>query len=491
MQTDHLPILGLLTKPIEQLSNRLQRWVIGIQHYCYKLTHIAGKNNVLADCLSRNAIPGNDMSEEERVSKVTICFIVNSQPVDVKSVALATAEDSELKTVLEAIEAGWRSQGSRVQPYYQLRDELTIKVSNGYRILLKGDCVVVPQKLRSDVLTQCHEGHMGMSKMKAYLRAYAFWPGMSKDVEQFCHKCTACTMHQNSGDRAPMNPVAEKETEPWTRIAIDMTGPSVVLDGKILLTVIDLYSRFPEVVVLKSGKSREIIEHLQALFARFGLPQYLISDNGANFCSEKFEVFLRRCNITHVRSSVYFPSSNGVIERFHSTLKSRLKRIRTEHPRAPLDLAIATVLLEIRSTPNEASGKMPFERLFGRGMRTRMNALVPLGSARAAQVQPRKPDYSAHCSIDRGYQCGDWVLVRRGKGQPFIHKGKVVQQKGKYTFLIKFDSGHFFVVNQFHMKPWGSPDTKEPADLMDSVVEAFRCATSRTEWDGRVEQIVW
>jgi len=477
IQTDHLPILGLLRKPIDQLSNRLQRWVIGIQHYQFKITHIPGKSNVLADCLSRNAIPNSEMSEEERVPEVTICFVVNSQPVDVKSVARATAEDTELEEVLDAVELGWRDHNSRKLSYYQFRHELSIKRSNDYRILLKGDCVVIPRTLRAEVLRQCHEGHMGMTKMKAYLRTYAFWPGMSKDIEEFCHKCVACTMHQNVGDRAPMETVAEKESEPWTRIAIDMTGPSYVLDGKILLTVIDLYSRFPEVMVLKNGNSREIIEHLQTLFARYGMPRYLISDNGANFCSVEFENFLKQCNTTHVRSSVYFPSSNGVIERFHSTLKGRLKKIRTEHPQVPLDLAITTVLLEIRSTPNETSGKTPFYLLFGHGMRTRMSALVPTDSFRTAEMQPRRADYSNHRTINRNYRCGDRVLVRRGKGKPFVHRGTINQRKGSYTFLIKFDSGHNSVVNQFHMKPYrASATTKEPIELMDSVMEAYRCA---------------
>ena len=86
--------------------------------------------------------------------------------------------------------------------------------------------------------------------------------------------------------------------------------------------------------------------------------------------------FLSRCSIVHVRTSVYFPSTNGVIERFHSTLKSRLKKIRFDNPNAPLSLAISTVLLEVRSTPNEVTGSSPFAKLFGRPMRTKFEKVV-------------------------------------------------------------------------------------------------------------------
>ena len=479
VQTDHLPILGLLDKPVDQLSNRLQRWIIGIQHFRYKLSHIAGVSNVLADCLSRNAIEGTQ-SEVERATEVTICFVANGQPVDVEQVAHVTATDQELLAVMKALDSHWEPRTRQLGPFFQIREQLAIKWSSGHRILLKGDTIVIPAELRKKVLGQAHQGHMGIVKMKAYLRAYAYWPGMNKDIENFCRRCPQCTIYQKVGDRAPMSQVAEKETEPWQRIAIDMTGPSSVLDGKLLLTIIDLYSRFPEVCVLRKGTSREVIEHLQALFARFGVPRYLVSDNGSNFVSDEFEVFLKRVGITHVRTSVYFPSSNGVIERFHSTLKTRLKKIRAEHPQAPLELAVATVLFEVRSTPNEISGCSPFERLFGRPMRTQLSVLVPSGDEPATRMKPRKVDYSLRKGVERNYSAGDQVLVRRGKGQPFHYKGRVLHGKGQHTFLIEFDSGRKAVVNQYHLKLLAADvdgglenDAKQ---VVDSVWDAFESA---------------
>ena len=179
-----------------------------------------------------------------------------------------------------------------------------------------------------------------------------------------------------------MIPVAEKERRPWRKIAVDLTGPSHALNGNILLTIIDLYSRYPEVYVVKDGSSGEVIDKLKDVFCRWGVPEYLLSDNGRTFVSAEFENFLERCNVVHLKSSVYFPQSNGGIERFHSTLKSRLKRLRSEHPRVHLQQLIWKVLLDVRSSPNEVTGETPFFRMTGRNM------VIPLQAVKTIVEPP-------------------------------------------------------------------------------------------------------
>ena len=88
-------------------------------------------------------------------------------------------------------------------------------------------------------------------------------------------------MYQKWADSPPLKAVAEMETSPWTTIAVDLTGPLEVLDGKTVLTVIDLYSRYPECFILKDGSATEIV------FARQGLPDRVISDNGMSFVSQE------------------------------------------------------------------------------------------------------------------------------------------------------------------------------------------------------------
>ena len=62
-------------------------------------------------------------------------------------------------------------------------------------------------------------------------------------------------------------------------------------------------------------KSSTLIAHFKALFARFGIPEILISDNAANYTCQEFQDFLKNWDITHITSSPRYPQSNGFAER--------------------------------------------------------------------------------------------------------------------------------------------------------------------------------
>jgi putative transposase len=66
----------------------------------------------------------------------------------------------------------------------------------------------------------------------------------------------------------------------------------------------------------------------------------IISDNGPQFIAKDFKEFIRICGMTHVRTSPYYPQSNGKIERWHRSLKSECIR-----PGTPLSLEDARRLV--------------------------------------------------------------------------------------------------------------------------------------------------
>jgi transposase InsO family protein len=134
------------------------------------------------------------------------------------------------------------------------------------------------------------------------------------------------------GTKAPMVSVTESVASPGKVIAVDLVGPSSLFDGGVALTCIDLYSRFPLATLLKDGSAREVTKALQQIFSLFGASERLISDNGASFRSQEMAVLLKQYGVTHSFSSVYYPQANGVVERFHRRLKSRMGKLRSEHP---------------------------------------------------------------------------------------------------------------------------------------------------------------
>ena len=486
VHTDHKPILGLISKSVDKLPMRIQRWMLNLQGFNVKFSYVQGSSNFLADALSRNPLPSlsDDIPEEEN-AEWTVCFIAKSLPINLRQVAEATAIDPLLQSVLVATQSGWSSH--KIQPFYNFRDEITVKESNGLKLLFKGNRLIMPSSLVQDFLTQIHEGHIGLTKMKDIVRSTAYWQGYCADVENFVKRCSACSMFETSNCKPPLQPIADSVTFPYEQIAIDLTGPSEATDGKVLLTCIDLFSRYPEAYIIKNPTSKEISRLLRLSFARFGIPKQILSHNGSVFVSVEISDFFQRLGIKHIRCSNYHPMANGCVERFHGTLKKRIAKIRSLADNVDFCAALDRALFDIRTTPNSMTGVTPAKLFLGRDLRNTLSLLTDaetVASKRfsAGEYMSRK---STKCDT---FQPGEHVFFRKGKSA-FIFTGQVLKQTGPYTYLL-LDLG-----NQ-QQRGYNVRDLKRKFHIEDSVqdaVEAYENAIgegnegqqpNRTEHDG-------
>ena len=150
-------------------------------------------------------------------------------------------------------------------------------------------------------LSDLHEGDPGMTRMKGLARMYVWWPGLEKEIEGSVNSCQECQMLQPTPPVAPLQPW-RWPTLPWARLHLDFAGP---LFGKMFLVLIDAHSKWIEVFPTNGSTSLVVIEHLRTIFAQFGLPETIVSDNGSCFVSEEFSVFLLANGIKHITSAPY------------------------------------------------------------------------------------------------------------------------------------------------------------------------------------------
>jgi hypothetical protein len=141
-------------------------------------------------------------------------------------------------------------------------------------LLLHGNRIVVPASLQKETLQKIHQGHQGIQRCRQRANTSVWWPGLSdqiKDLVQQCHQCA----RENTPHKEPLIPTALPDY-PWQKVASDL----FLREGKTYLLVVDYFSRFPEVIKLTSTTAQSIIVALKSLFARYGIPQEVISDNG-------------------------------------------------------------------------------------------------------------------------------------------------------------------------------------------------------------------
>jgi hypothetical protein len=188
--------------------------------------------------------------------------------------------------------------------------------------VLWGNRVVIPEAGRARLLDCLHQGHPGASRMKSFARNYFWWPGMDMEIESKAATCNECQQHRRAGPPAQLRPWP-LPSGPWTRVHVDYAGP---VQGRMLLVVVDAFSKWLDVHVTSSTTTSVTTEKLRQSFCTHGLPEVIVSDNGPCFPSEEFDAFCSRNGIRHIRTPPYHPASNGQAERAVQTIKNSLKK---------------------------------------------------------------------------------------------------------------------------------------------------------------------
>lgn len=296
---------------------------------------------------------------------------VKTNPQRLQSLVEATAADHELQTVINLIQEGWPEKLSDVlieaKPFWHCKEELHLW--NG--LVCKGDRLVIPREKHDWVLNCLHASHQGIVACKARARQSVYWPGINKQLEEVVRCCTICQEAMVSNRREPLlsHNIPDR---PWQKVGIDFFD----LKGSSYINVIDYYSKYPETMKISSTAAASTITFLKSVFARHGIPEVIICDNGPPFTSWEFTNFAKEWGIEVHTSSPTYAQSNGMIERENQTVKHLFKKALANQADPYLSL------LALRSTPHNGLPS-PAELLMGRRLRT----MVPI---KDSQLEPMK-----------------------------------------------------------------------------------------------------
>ena len=152
-----------------------------------------------------------------------------------------------------------------------------------------------------------------------------FWPNMQSQIEDMVSGCSTCSEFRKSNPKEPMIS-HELPERPWQTVAADLFQ----IENEQYLVVVDYHSRYFELERLSSLTSSAIISKMKGMFARFGIPEKVVSDNGPQFDAEEFACFAQDWDFHHVTSSPNYPQSNGLVEKTVQTAKQLLKKAKAD-----------------------------------------------------------------------------------------------------------------------------------------------------------------
>ena len=342
--TDHKPLIYALRRKSPPWTARQQRQLAYISEFTVDIRHVPGASNVVADCLSR----------PPEIAAVNHSPLTTFVPDSVDFSAIASAQKScpDVKLLKG-------KEDLKIVPFNVTSGLLWCDVSTGLpRPLL-------PSAFRRDIFNVLHNlAHPGIRTSRRLICSRFLWPGMNKDVNAWARLCVQC---QKSKVQCHVKPPPQQFVKPTRRfdhVHVDIVGPLPVSGGfSHVLTCVDRFSRWPEVLPLVDTKTETCVRaFVGGWIARFGVPSQITSDRGAQFASALWGGICQLMGVKQVWTTAFHPQSNGLVERFHRSLKASLRARLAGHDWIS---HLPWILLGLRAAPRDHSDVSAAEFLYG------------------------------------------------------------------------------------------------------------------------------
>jgi len=378
--TDNKPVELLFKNPASVPSARIQKMAVRLAQYQFTIIHKPGYYNE-ADFLSRRPLENSEQYEDEEdcdsedeyeneIMESHINAMVSTNIPNVISRAELVKEtmaDKEISLVKLYLIDDERMP-DHLKAFQAVRHELTV-TDDG--LLIRLFKVVIPATLRLKIIKQAHAGHQGQTKTLSLLSTSVWFPAARAMVDLFVSQCK-CQVQAAKINPPPlrMNPLPSR---PFEEVSMDFY--SISNTGIHLFTMLCQYSRFPFVLEFTRTTAAIVIPKINQIFAQFGYPIRLRSDNGPPFNSYEFADYLRNKGITHIKTIPASPSCNGQCENFNKVLTKviRLAKLEQRAWRVVLEEA----LLNYRTTPHSTTGYAPASLMFNRNIQGILPIVMP------------------------------------------------------------------------------------------------------------------
>lgn len=381
--TDHKPLTSAICSKGLAWSNRQSRHFSVISEYTTDIQHVSGKNNCVADALSRiNSIGGFafDWNEfrEAQIADPEIQLL----PQSITSLKCEMLDRQGVSILCDV------STGT-VRP-------------------------VVPFSWVSRILETFHGlSHSGINPTTKAIQTDFVWHNMKKDIRNFVRSCLTCQQAKiNKHNRHPLRDF-DPPSGRFGHVHVDIVGPLPSSCGyRYLFTMVDRWTRWPEAVPMQSMTSEDCANALiNGWVARFGIPEIITTDRGRQFESSLWRELSRFLGFQNSRTTSYHPQANGLVERFHRSLKAalmaRLSKVGDWFQELPW------VLLGLRSAIKDDLGYSPAQATYGESLR------IP---GRFLSTDPAPPPSGCFVqNIRQRLSCFPFVNPRRhGSFSPYL-----------------------------------------------------------------------
>ena len=383
LRTDHQAMRWIRT--MEEPKGMILRWLETLSSYDFDVVFRPGTQHGNADALSRvdhasEVDPRVLLDEPGQPGIQALSAGPSRRSGEIKRLQ---DQDPTLIALRKFLKAGKpppkqdaRKQHPDVQHYLALFEQLKF---NSDGIIVREECdpfgqtlsrLCVPKEMQRSLSTGIHEegGHMGINTTEARLKRHFHFPKIRDTITETIQSCDPCQAKKLRNKKDQRHTLYSKQAGyPFDEISIDFVGPfqRSTQGNTHLLTVRDRFTRWIEAFPMRDTKAKAVSRVLaKQVFARFGIPGKIHSDQGTNFTSELIRSVYSAFGIQATTTPAYNPKSNPV-ERVHQDLGKMLRALCGKRPNEWED-HVPAALFALRTAKNRYTGFTPYRLLFGR-----------------------------------------------------------------------------------------------------------------------------
>ena len=359
--TDHNPLTWLRKQ--RDPRHKFARWLMELESLRYEIVYRAGSDNTAADCLSRAPLPEDrGVSDEAEHFERHVYRIAGDQELLLKLKA-SQNEDRATSFAMAQLKANGHIDRGRYRHY----NNMTVRDG----VLTRGHRLIVPPDMQREITDKVHRtAHAGVAKTVEMLRVHYYWVGMMETVRSVCKECLICGSNKRSHERkVDLQPFVMGQLSPRNAVAMDVGTLPWSEDGyRYFLVIVDLFTRFVELVPLRDQRAETISEaFLGDWVYRHGLPKILVTDQAHNMDGSVMTQLCEQMGIDKRRSSPYHPEGDGLAERCIQSAKQLLRCMlaekqmkKTDWPKVMKEASFALNCMQ-----NSSTRLSPHEIMYG------------------------------------------------------------------------------------------------------------------------------
>jgi len=374
--TDHRA-LAFMASPGSELSDRMQRWLFTLQKYHFSIVHRAGSANANVDALSRlSRLP----------TAAAVFALPDPVPLGSNDIVSAQRSDPLLGPIYAFVESNELPAAADPDVLTRLMAQArSCRLDSLHRL-----CVVtnddlarvwIPSSARPSVLRGAHDhmGHLGAARTLGRLQPYCFWNTMAKDVDNWCRSCLLCA-RGNKSHLAPaglLQPISP--SGPFDIVVMDYMGPLPLSasGNRYILVIMDHFSKWVEAIAVPTADGATTAScFVDRIVCHFGRPNIVIADNGSHFANKHVSALLSALGIEYRHGQPYHPQTQGLVERFNSTLASMLRK-HVSSDQSDWDVSLPWLTWAYNSSVHSVTDVTPFQLLHGWPAPAPLQALGP------------------------------------------------------------------------------------------------------------------